>query len=60
MSYAPDKVVVLNAVDFVLAGDVAQTILTGIANRQKDRADEALDAKRVHGGQTLDEFLGAQ
>lgn len=25
-------------------------------NQIKDRADEALDAQRVHGGQTLDEF----
>ena len=46
--------------DFVLAGDVAQTIVIGIANKQKDRADTALDAKRVHDGMTLDEFLSNQ
>lgn len=27
-------------------------------NRAQDRADEALDAMRVHNGMTLDEFLG--
>lgn len=49
-----------DADDFVRAGDVAQTIVTGIANKQKDCADEALDAKRVHGGLTLDQFLAGQ
>lgn len=49
-----------DADDFVLAGDVAQTIVIGIANKQKDRADTALDAKRVHGGLTIDEFLAGQ
>lgn len=39
------------------AGDVAQTAMTDIANRVKDAADEALDAQRVHGGQTLNEFF---
>jgi hypothetical protein len=28
------------------------------ANRVKDRQDEALDAMRVSGGMTLDQFLG--
>ena len=46
-----------DAEDFVLAGDVAQTLVTGIANKEKDRADEEMDAKRISGGQTLDEFL---
>lgn len=50
----------LDADDFVLAGDVAQTIVTDIANKQKDRADEALDAKRQHSGMTIDEFLAGQ
>jgi hypothetical protein len=27
-------------------------------NKIKDRVDEALDAQRVHGGQTLEGFLG--
>jgi hypothetical protein len=39
------------------AGDVAQTAMTDVANRAKDAADEALDAQRVHGGQTLSEFF---
>lgn len=39
------------------AGDVAQTTVADIANKAKDAVDEAKDAQRVHGGQTLDEFL---
>lgn len=46
--------------DFTLAGDIAQTVVTTIANKQKDRADEALDAQRVHDGMTLDEFMAKQ
>lgn len=46
--------------DFTLAGDIAQTVVTTIANKQKDRADEALDARRVHDGMTLDEFMAKQ
>lgn len=47
------------------AGDVAERVFDAQrrtrhidrVNKIKDRADEALDAKRVHGGITLDEFL---
>jgi hypothetical protein len=39
------------------AGDVAQTVMADIANRVKDAADDALDAQRIHGGQTLNEFF---
>jgi hypothetical protein len=39
------------------ASDVAQQTLDDLANRAKDKADEALDAKRIHCGMTLDEFL---
>ena len=46
--------------DFVLAGDVAQTLIIDIANRAKDRADTELDAKRISGGITLEQFLEAQ
>lgn len=42
---------------WTLAGDVAATLLTDIANRDKDAADEALDARRTHNGMTLDEYL---
>lgn len=51
------QLVELDADDFTLAGDIAQTIVTDISNKEKDRADEALDAKRVNGGKTLDQFL---
>lgn len=54
------QLVELDADDFTLAGDIAQTIVIGIANKEKDRADEALDAKRVNGGMTLDEFMVKQ
>lgn len=50
----------LDADDFVLAGDVAQNIVIGIANKQKDRFDEEMDARRVTNGKTLDEFLNGQ
>lgn len=46
-----------DANDFVSAGDVVESILIGIANTRQDRVDEQLDAKRVHGGKTVDEFL---
>jgi hypothetical protein len=39
------------------AGDVASMAVWDAANRAKDRADEALDAMRVSGGMTLDQFL---
>jgi hypothetical protein len=42
---------------WVLAGDVAAQFVWDIANRAKDRSDEARDAMRVHNGMTLDEFL---
>jgi hypothetical protein len=42
---------------WALAGHVAQMLVTGIANKAKDQADEELDAKRVHQEMTLDEFL---
>jgi hypothetical protein len=42
------------------AGDIAQQTLVDLSNKSKDKADEALDAKRTHGGQTLDEFLAGQ
>lgn len=42
---------------WVHAGDVAAQMVWDIANRAKDREDEKLDAKRVHNGMTLDEFL---
>jgi gamma-glutamyl phosphate reductase len=29
-------------------------------NQLKDRVDEALDAERIHGGMTLDEFLASR
>lgn len=39
------------------AGDVACMAVWDAANRAKDRHDEALDAMRVSGGMTLDQFL---
>jgi hypothetical protein len=42
---------------WTLAGDVAATLLADIANKEKDHADEALDACRTHNGMTLDEYL---
>jgi hypothetical protein len=47
------------------AGDVAERLFDAQrrtrhidrVNKIKDRADEALDAKRVHAGMTLEEFL---
>lgn len=39
------------------SGDVAQQALADLANRGKDRADTELDAKRVSGGLTLDEYF---
>jgi hypothetical protein len=42
------------------AGDVAQQAIADVENRAKDKTDEALDAQRVHGGQTLDEFLAGK
>jgi hypothetical protein len=42
---------------WTLAGDVAATLLTDVANRAKDAADEVLDARRTHNGMTLDEYL---
>lgn len=39
------------------AGYVAEMAVWNAANRAKDRADEKLDAMRVHNGMTLDEFL---
>lgn len=42
------------------AGDVAQQALADLANKRKDAADDALDAKRTHNGQTLDEFLAGR
>lgn len=40
-------------------GDAAEVAVWDVANRAKDRQDEALDAMRVHGGMTLDQFLEA-
>lgn len=45
---------------WVSAGDVAATLMWDVANRAKDKSDEALDAMRVHNGMTLDEFLAQQ
>jgi hypothetical protein len=45
---------------WVLAGDVAMQLVADIANRAKDRADDALDAKRISDGKTLDEHLRQQ
>lgn len=45
---------------WVHIGDVAAMLVWSIANRAKDRDDEQLDAKRVHNGMTLDEFLAKQ
>lgn len=42
---------------WINAGDIAAQAVWDIANRVKDRCDEALDAMRVHNGMTLDEFL---
>lgn len=42
------------------AWDCAVLAIAHAMNRAKDRADEDLDAKRVHGGQTLDEFLAGK
>jgi hypothetical protein len=38
-------------------GRVAELAVWDIANRVKDRQDEALDAMRVSNGMTLDEYL---
>lgn len=38
-------------------GHVAELAVWDAANRAKDRADEAIDAMRVSGGMTLDQFL---
>lgn len=46
--------------DWTLAGDVAETLVTDIANKAKDSADEKLDAQRIHNGMALDEFLAKQ
>jgi hypothetical protein len=46
--------------NWVNIGDVAEMAIWNIANRAKDRHDEKLDAKRVHNGMALDEFLGRQ
>lgn len=43
---------------WTLAGHVSAQQVWDIANRAKDKSDEALDAMRVHNGMTLDEFLG--
>lgn len=43
--------------DWHNAADVAQTLVTDIANKAKDKANTELDAKRVHDGMTLEEFL---
>ena len=42
---------------WVNAGEVAAMHVWNVANRAKDRHDEALDAMRIHNGMTLDEFL---
>lgn len=42
------------------AGDLAEQLVTDIANKAKDKADTELDAKRVHDGMTLDEFLAGK
>jgi hypothetical protein len=42
------------------AGDVASMAVWDAANRAKDRDDEALDAMRVSGGMTLDEYLASK
>lgn len=42
------------------AGLVAEMAVWNIANRAKDKADEKLDAIRVHNGMTLDEFLASK
>lgn len=42
------------------AWDVALQCVWDIANRAKDRSDEARDSMRVHNGMTLDEFLAKQ
>lgn len=39
------------------AGYVAEMAVWDAANRAKDRHDEAIDAMRVSGGMTLDQFL---
>jgi hypothetical protein len=41
-------------------GDLVAIDVWGVANRAKDKADEAIDAMRVHNGMTLDEFLAKQ
>lgn len=40
-----------------ISADVAAQLVWDIANRAKDKTDEAVDAMRVHNGMTLDEFL---
>lgn len=42
------------------AGYVADMAVWNVANRAKDREDEALDAMRVSNGMTLDEFLASK
>lgn len=34
--------------------------IVDLENRAKDRADELLDARRTHGGKTLNEFLAGE
>lgn len=41
-------------------GRVAEVAVWDAANRAKDRQDEALDAMRVSGGMTLDEYLASK
>jgi hypothetical protein len=43
--------------DWTLAGDVAETLVTDIANKAKDAVDTKLDAQRITSGMTLDEYL---
>lgn len=54
------KPLIIDLDDWIHAGDVAETLVTDIANKARDKADEELDAKRVHNGMTLDEFLQKQ
>lgn len=39
------------------AADVAEQLVTDIANKANDKADTELDSTRVHDGMALDEFL---
>ena len=46
--------------NWVHIADALEMTVWNIANRAKDKADEKLDAMRVHNGMTLDDFLAGK